>query len=196
MIYVVGAGPGNRKYLTTEALDIIQQADVVIAFGRIAETVEPLTSHIVRVKRVDEVVQHVRPEQHIAILASGDPGFYGILEYLKKQHIIVDRVVPGISSFQYMMASLKKSWQGARFFSLHGREEDLTPIQDYPLTVILTDKQNTPDSISKRLQRLGFGGRLYVGYNLSYDDEYILEAEIGDDIEARDTLSVVVVEQQ
>jgi len=197
MIYLVGAGPGNPKYLTTEAIEIIQQVETVIAFGRIAEAVEKLASRIIQVKRVDEVGHYVSiSTQPIAILASGDPGFYGILEYLKKRHIPVDRVAPGISSFQYMMARLKKSWHHARFISLHGRNGDLASIKAYPLTVILTDTHNTPNSISTRLQGLGLEGRVYVGYNLSYDDEVILDVRIGDEIEERDALAVVVVEQR
>ena len=111
MITVVGMGPGHIKYLTQEAITVIREADQVIAFGRIAETAEVITSQVIRVKSVSEVLDHLRSERHIALLASGDPGFYGILEYLKKQRITIDRVVPGLSSFQYFMAKLQKSWQ-------------------------------------------------------------------------------------
>lgn len=194
MIIVVGMGPGHIKYLTTDAINIIRQADMVVAFGRIAETAEKIRTPILRVKRVDELFQYLEQEGNIAILASGDPCFYGIVEFLKKRHITIDRIVPGLSSVQYMMAQLQKSWQHAKFMSLHGRDEDIYKIKDAPLTAILTDSHSTPHVISKRLQQLGIQGRLYVGYNLSYADECILEKYIGDDIEEREAISVVVIE--
>jgi cobalt-precorrin-7 (C5)-methyltransferase len=196
MITVIGMGPGNIKYLTTDAVEVIQQAEHVIAFGRIAETAEQIRTPVVRVKRVEEILTYLQQNRNTAILASGDPCFYGIAEYLKKQGLRIDKIIPGLSSFQYMMAVLQKSWQHAKFISLHGRDEDIEHVKNYPLTVILTDKKNRPHSISKRLQQFGVTGRLYVGYNLSYEDECILIKNIGDDIEECGAISVVIVEHE
>ena len=195
MICIVGMGPGHIKYLTQEAIEAIQRAEKVIAFGRIAETAEQIRSPIIRVTRVDEMLSQLEPNKHIAILASGDPGFYGILEYLKKQGVSVDTVIPGISSFQCLMAKLKKSWHAARFVSLHGREADIEQIVRHPLSILLTDQHNTPHVISKRLQKLGVQGTMYIGHNLSYEDEQITVKQIGDDIAGESVLATVVVEQ-
>jgi cobalt-precorrin-7 (C5)-methyltransferase len=194
MITVVGMGPGHRKYLTQDAIDAIQQADVAIAFGRIVETAETLTSPVIRVARVNEVLEHMSSGKHIALLASGDPGFYGILEYLKKQNVVIERVIPGLSSFQYLMATLQKSWQHAHFISLHGREGGLEQVARHELSIILTDRQHTPYAISQQLHHMGIVGKLYVGYNLSYKNERIVEASIGDAIEECTDISIVVVE--
>lgn len=194
MIYVIGMGPGHLKYLTTEAIEAIQAADTVLAFGRIAETAEKIRTPVIRIKRVDELLPFLDGGKRIAVLASGDPGFYGIIEYLKRHDIVIEAVLPGLSSMQYMMARLQKSWQHARFFSLHGRDEELEAIKDSPLSVILTDSRNTPQHISQQLKGLGIRGRLYVGYKLSYEDERILEREIGDEIEDCEDISLVVVE--
>jgi cobalt-precorrin-7 (C5)-methyltransferase len=196
MITVVGMGPGHPRYLTSAAIDAIRQAGQVIAFGRIAAAAETITPPVQRVNRVDEVLAILsQTEDDTAILASGDPCFYGILEYLKKQGITVDTVIPGLSSFQYLMAKLGKSWHTAAFVSLHGREADLTPILGQPLTVILTDRRSPPSLISQRLHALGVAGTLYVGYNLSYDEELILTQRVGDDFADNAGVAVVVVEQ-
>ncbi|MCP4402635.1 MAG: precorrin-6y C5,15-methyltransferase (decarboxylating) subunit CbiE [bacterium] len=194
MICVIGMGPGHISYLTTEAIGGIRAADIVLAFGRIAETAEKIRKPIIRIRRVDELLSFLDAGGQIAVLASGDPCFYGIVEYLKRNGIVIDAIIPGLSSMQYMMARLQKSWQHARFFSLHGRHEALEAIEDSPLSVILTDSQNTPQFISQQLQELGVRGRLYIGYNLSYEDECIVALEIGETIEARDGMSLVVVE--
>jgi cobalt-precorrin-7 (C5)-methyltransferase len=187
-------GPGHIKYLTQDAIDSIRRAELVLAFGRIAETAEALGFPVVRIKSVSEVLEHVPSDKRIALLASGDPGFYGILEYLKKQNVAIERVVPGLSSFQYLMAMLQKSWQHAGFISLHGRDNGLEQVKRHGISVMLTDRQHTPRAISKQLRHMGIAGKLYVGYNLSYENECIVEASIGDAIEECTDISIVVVE--
>ncbi|PID58953.1 precorrin-6y C5,15-methyltransferase (decarboxylating) subunit CbiE [candidate division KSB3 bacterium] len=195
-MYVIGMGPGHLKYLTLEAIEAVQAADTVLAFGRIAETAEKIRRPVTRIMRMDEVLPFLSNEGRIAVLASGDPCFYGIVDYLKRHDIAIDAILPGLSSMQYMMARLQKSWQQARFFSLHGRDEELEAIKQSPLSVILTDSRNTPQDISQQLKRLGLRGRLYVGYKLSYEDERILERKIGEEIEVCEAISLVVVEHE
>ncbi len=194
MLILVGMGPGHSKYLTQDAIEAIQWADLVIAFGRIAETAESIVSSVIRVKSIKEVLEYVPSSGNVALLASGDPGFYGILDYLKKQKIVIDRVVPGLSSFQYLMARLQKSWQHAHFVSLHGREDGLEQIVNHPLSILLTDRQHAPHIISRRLREMDLAGTLYIGYNLSYENERILEVRIGDPLEECEDISVMVVE--
>ena len=95
-----------------------------------------------------------------------------------------------------MMAKLQKSWEGAEFLSLHGRQEDLQRGKDYKLTILLIDKDNLPSSISKSLYDLGIKGTIYVGFNLSYENEKIIVKKIGDEIEDISSLGVVVVENE
>jgi cobalt-precorrin-7 (C5)-methyltransferase len=196
MIKVIGMGPGNMKYLTMEAMDSIKLADRVIAFGRIASTAKILVNEVIEVNRVNDIIEKLDKNVNTAILASGDPCFFGIIDYLIKNDIIIDEVVPGISSFQYMMTKLKKSWQGALLISLHGRNEGLLEVTKRRLSVILTDRINNPNFISKRLEGMGVIGKIYTGYNLSYDEEVILINNIGDEIEIAGNISVVVIENE
>lgn len=46
MIYVVGIGPGNPKYLTNIAEDIIFKSDYVLSYKRVKETIEPMAKII------------------------------------------------------------------------------------------------------------------------------------------------------
>lgn len=196
MIKVVGMGPGNIKYLTMEAICAIKAADRVIAFGRISNTAKILVNHVIEVNRVQEIIENLDNNLTTAILASGDPGFFGIMDYLIKKDIVIDEVIPGISSFQYMMTKLKKSWQDATLISLHGRDEKLEEVIKSRLCVILTDSKNTPNFISKKLYSLGVSGKIYTGYNLSYDEEVIITNKIGDEIEIAGNISVVVIENE
>ncbi|MCR2043855.1 precorrin-6y C5,15-methyltransferase (decarboxylating) subunit CbiE [Anaerosalibacter massiliensis] len=196
MITVAGIGPGNPKLITEEVKEAIIDAESVIAFGRVSESLKDLRKDYIKVKSVNEILNILSEKENVLILASGDPCFYGILEYLKKKDVNIDNVLPGISSFQYMMGRLKKSWNRASFLSLHGRYNKLENVNNSPLTIILTDKNNTPSKISKSLHKLGLKGKIYAGFNLSYSDEKIVLVNIGDDIEDISSLAVVVVENE
>lgn len=196
MIRLVGMGPGSLKYVTMEAVTRIKEADRVIAFGRIAKTAEEIRSDIDVINKVDEVPDILDTGSDTVILASGDPCFYGILDFMVNKGVTIDEVVPGLSSMQYMMARLKKSWHATTLTSFHGREADLQSIRNCREAVILADSKHTPSYISLYLQKKGIKGRIYAGFNLSYDDELIVQRRIGEEIENISPLALVVIESE
>ncbi len=195
MIMVGGAGPGNPKYLTMEVYEKIKNTEVVVAFGRISETLKELNENIKPVKLVTDVLKLVEEneDKDILILASGDPNFYGIVNYLKNNKVQIDEVLPGLSSFQYLMSKLKLSWNDAKLLSLHGRDMSLEEVKNYEKSVILTDKEHTPSFISEKLKNIGVVGQLVAGYNLSYDSEEIIKIKIGEKIDKISPLAIVVI---
>jgi cobalt-precorrin-7 (C5)-methyltransferase len=196
MLTVAGVGPGNPKYMTVDVAEKIKNAEKILAFGRVGVSIKPIRDDYTQVNRVDEIIDFLNDEKNVLLLASGDPNFYGIVEYLKRKEISIKEVLPGISSFQYMMAKLKKPWQEAKFISLHGRSTELSLVKNYKLVVVLIDKCNNPSYISNELYNLGIRGTLYIGYNLSYEDEKIIKVKIGQDVEAYSSLGVVIVENE
>ncbi len=196
MLIVAGIGPGNKEYLTKIVENKIIEAEYILAFERVGESLKDIRNDIIYIKTVDQVLDFIKEGRHTLLLASGDPNFYGIVEFLKNKGLAIKQVLPGISSFQYMMGKLQKSWQDAKFLSLHGREDDLKKAKNHKLTIILIDKNNMPSSISTRLYELGVRGNIYVGFNLSYENEKIISKKIGDEIEDISSLGVVVVENE
>lgn len=196
MIRLVGMGPGSIRYITMEAVEVIKSSEKVVAFGRIAKTAQQIRADVQAIDRVDEIVDMLDSSKDIAILASGDPCFFGILDFLQRKGIVIEQVVPGISSIQYMMAKLKKSWQDAALLSFHGRECIIEDIKQYKTSIVLTDSKYTPNYISHFLRDMGVKGKIFTGFNLSYEDELIVEKEIGVDIEDISTLAVVVIENE
>lgn len=196
MLTVAGVGPGNKDYLTRIVERKIKETDYVLAFGRIGESFKDIRNDIISVKRVDDVIGFIEEDKEILLLASGDPNFYGIVNFLKNKGVDIHEVMPGISSFQYMMAKLQKPWNNAEFLSLHGRQESLEKVKDRRVSIILLDKDNLPSSISKKLYDLGIKGTIHAGFNLSYENEKIISKKIGDEIEDISSLAVVVVENE
>jgi len=196
MIYLIGMGPGNLRCVTRDAVEAIKESENIIAFGRIAKTAEKIKFPVTRVDKVSDIIDCIKQDKKTAVLASGDPGFYGILEYFKKHGIKIDNVIPGITSLQYMMAKLQKSWQNASFVSFHGKKENLDKVVRSPLSVILTDACHNPWHISLKLKDKGCRGIIHVGFNLSYKNERIITKSIGEEIENISNLSLVVIENE
>jgi len=151
MVTVAGVGPGNPKYLTVEVKEAIEDAKCVLAFGRVSNSLSSIRNDFIQVNRVDDIIKHTNIHSDLLLLASGDPNFYGVVEFLKKKGVLIKEILPGLSTFQYMMAKLEKSWQGAQFLSLHGRDESLDTVKENSLVIMLTDKENSPCKIYKML---------------------------------------------
>jgi len=123
--------------------------------------------------------------------------FYGITNYICKNYEGEVSIVPGISSFQYLTCRVNKTWNDAFVGSMHGREENfIEVVKENKLSIWLTDKKNTPSELSKRLIENSIECTIYVGENLSYEDENITigspreicEKDYGD-------LSVIIIER-
>lgn len=191
MITVSGVGPGNIKYLTLEVKERIETAEKVIAFKRIASDVREIRADVISIKSVSELIPLI--DKDTAILASGDSLFFGVTDYLIRYGVDVQEVHPGITSYQYMMSKLKMPYNNANIFSMHGRDADLKTVLEHEKSIILTDADNTPDTISKQLKKMGLVGKIIAGYNLSYEDEIIIEKNIGDSFNQSSILAVVVI---
>ncbi|MDP4144837.1 MAG: precorrin-6y C5,15-methyltransferase (decarboxylating) subunit CbiE [Bacillota bacterium] len=198
MIYIVGIGPGSKDYILPKAINTFKNSDIVLAFERAYESLEFLDINLKLVKNFSQIKDQIiyKSDKNIAIAASGDPCFYGINEYIKNNFSGDIEVIPGLSSFQYLCSKLGISWQNAYLSSLHGRSSDLIgTVKKYQTSIWLTDKVNTPDNICKLLVNNEITAKVYVGENLSYEDELIT---IGtpEEIASKkySSLSVVIIE--
>jgi len=198
MVYIVGIGPGSPKYIIPLAVETMEKVDVIIGFERAAMSIPNLNVEKVIVKTLKNIIDYITEniEKNIAIIASGDPCFYGIVNYINNNYKGEIEIIPGISSFQYLMCKLKKPWQNAHLGSMHGRQEDFIEIvRKHEISVWLTDKNNSPQALCRKLFDNNIKAMVYVGVELSYVDEKIIKAtveEIKDKI--FDDLCVVVIE--
>lgn len=206
-VNVAGLGPGSPEYITPAAVRAIAESDIVIGGSRNLSSLDFVpgldTAGIVRYDitgRLDETREFILSsikESRVTVVASGDPGFYGILGFLRK-FLPGDElnVIPGISSVQYMFARLGMPWDSARLGSLHGRDEDIAALVSGGCAAFLTDSRERISSIAERLCGCGYGNRkMYAGCSLSYPEERIHSGTVKD-FTAKDidnNLCVVVI---
>lgn len=182
MVKILGLGPGHEDYIVPKVIKVLKKSDYIIGFERAIFSLESLSylnlkgEKLKIVKSLKEIISFLNENKYseISIVASGDPTFYGITNYIEKNYSGEIAVVPGISSFQYLTCKLNKPWNNSFVGSMHGREENFIEIvKKNKLSIWLTDKKNTPIKLSKNLMENSIECTVYVGENLSYENEKI-----------------------
>jgi len=179
MVFIVGLGPGHRDYILNKAREVLKKCDYIIGFKRAMDSLNFIENKKIYIKRLSEINKFIEEDSYyihkdIAIVASGDPTFYGILNYIKENTKVSLEVVPGISSFQYLTSKMRVPWNNAFLGSLHGRECDfLGKVRENDISIWLTDKENTPAKLCNLLYQNNIDCSVIIGENLSYEDEVI-----------------------
>lgn len=197
-VYIIGIGPGHRDFMLPRAVKIMEKSDIVIGFKRALESIGFIKTPKKQLEGLKETLSFLENnrDKAISIAASGDPCFYGITDFISRNYQGDFQVIPGISSFQYLFAKLKKSWNTAFLGSLHGREQNfIEVVRCKELSFWLTDKANIPSLLAAKLLKEGINCIMYVGENLSYEDEKITTAKPEEISQMKfSELSVVIIE--
>ena len=200
MINVIGLGPGSDQYILPEAINKIKESSVVIGADRNLKSIEKYCKKSMNLSQgFESLAKYIKDnkQEPIAVVVSGDTGFYSMLDFVKR-HVDIKNinVIPGISSLQYLFSKLKIGYEGAKWISLHGRESDIKPyIQDKIELGILTDQKKNSRYIATKILEWGFENiKLHIGERLSYSDEKIscLTPQEAETYVSKD-LSVVVI---
>lgn len=201
-ISIVSMGPGNIDYMLPIAIKRLKESDIIIGGKRNLESVSFLKKEtkILNSNLTDtmDFIKDNYEQKKISVIVSGDAGFYSILKFMHN-FFTKDRIdiIPGISSIQYMAGKIGEYWHDAVLLSLHGRDTDLINfVKNNGKVFCLTDSKNTPQNIAGILTQNEFGNKLmYIGNNLSYDDEKIIKDYAKNIINDKNNydLSVVVI---
>lgn len=165
-IAVVGVH-GGRPY-GPGAVEALANADVVVGSPRQLFQTAPLrrseADAVVLAGPLDEVLDRVegasRAGRAVSVLASGDPGFFGIVRVLAtRMGSGLLRVHPAPSAVSLAFARLGLSWDDATVVSAHGR-----PLADavravrsspQPSVAILASPDNPPQVVARTLIAAG-----------------------------------------
>ncbi len=189
MVYpvkIVGIGPGHHDYLTPAAVKAVNESDYLVGGRRALELFSHLNKPSYQIdKNLAGLVPKIRDWRQtgrVAVLVSGDPGFYSLLSYLKRYFTSDElEVIPGISSMQLAFARICASWHDARFVSVHGRplEKLLDVVKAGTTVAILTDEKNNPEAVAKFLaEHIPGDPRVYLCDSLSEPEEKIIATRL------------------
>lgn len=187
-IFILGVGPGNPRYVLPITREIAASCDVLIGGTRNLSLFDDLERETIGIKGdIQPVIDFIKvnyTKKKIAVLVSGDPGFFSMLHTLKRYFDDeVLEVVPGISSIQYFFSKIRIPWNDAVILSLHGRKQDelVRLVKENPKVGMFTDSKNTPAAICSLLYQEGISNKkVYIGENLSYDDERIHKGNLSE----------------
>ena len=190
-ITLIGIGMGAPGMWTVAARRALLEADAVAGASRMVESVEKDLGEKAVLKAYDgkkilDWFEHAPQLRKLAVLYSGDTGFYsgasGLAETLRerqkagKDQEIQLEILPGISTVSYLASKLQIPWQDLELESLHGREAKPWEALERGKNVFLLLGGVEPVAeVSRMISEHGFGSWLVsAGKNLSYDDEEIL----------------------
>lgn len=196
-ITLVGIGMGSRETLTLQGQQAVESAELLIGARRMVDAVRRPGQDAYCEYQSEKIAAYIQEHseyERIAIVLSGDVGFYSgakkLLMLLKEQV----EIVCGIPSVVYFMSKIGLSWDDAKLVSTHGKSCNLVSHirQNQKVFAIL----GTRDGVARLAQKLvdyDMGEvLLYVGENLSYENEHIFVKKASEltDYEG-DALSVV-----
>ncbi len=181
-ITVAGIGPGSFDYISPAALKKIQSAKILIGSQRALSYFA--TDNQISCKITGDIsttIKFIRENiliDDVVVMASGDPGYYSILDTLRKEFSTTEiEVIPSISSMQLAFAKLSMSWYNAALLSFHGRKPSEEKLKYEPNKIIgmLTDGENNSHTIADILKKNGWRDetKITVCARLSYEDEKI-----------------------
>ncbi|WBM72112.1 cobalt-precorrin-7 (C(5))-methyltransferase [Buttiauxella sp. WJP83] len=177
MLTVVGIGPGATEFLTFQARAEIDEAQILVGGARQLALFNDFRGETrLLTGDLDELMAWIRERlnQQIVVLASGDPLIYGIGKRLAAdfpmEHL---RIIPGISSIQYLCAKAAVDMNDIWITSSHGREPDFQAIAAHQKVAMVTDRIIGPYAIAQALLARGLNPTLIIGENLSSTEERI-----------------------
>ncbi len=211
-IHIIGLGVHQNAELTGQAQRALRSAQWVIASPRQLNVVEdllteqktkhlpPLSELLTWMNDLAEVSGTSKPI-NIAVLASGDPLFYGIGawfgRHFSKEYI---SFYPAVSSIQVACHELGLSLQDVDVLSLHGRplQKIRSQIKQNQTLVILTDKNSLPPALAKECIDAGFAqSTVTVCEALGYEKQKVrsfIASELADSDIEFDALHVSVIQ--
>src|SRR3989338_2714505 len=195
MIYIIGIGVEGKSSLSQRALGLIEGAGALIGGRRhLACFPEFQGKKIVIGSDLNKIIKVLTPHSSLltphyaVVLATGDPNFFGIADFIiKKIGRELVEIIPNVSAMQEAFARIKENWNDARFLSVHGRgkvrsqesgvrsqKDIIDEIVYYDKVGIFTDPENTPARIAKALLNKDIDNyKAYVCEDLGTEQERV-----------------------
>lgn len=185
-VHIVGILDDGIYSLPLKTIDLLHHTDIMFGgerhlalFPNHTAKKIPIKSNL---KEIGETIQSNLGQLQMAVLASGDPNFYGIAKYLigrlGKEAV---EIVPNVSAMQLAFARIKESWEDAFLGSVHARpiENIIESVRHAAMAGLFTDDKHTPGEIARKLLEAGVENRTaYVCENLGGEGERLTATDL------------------
>ena len=170
-IIVIGLD-GSPPFAEVETL--LDEADLIVGGRRhlAALGVEPGRSAVLEGDLSGALASIEGADGPVVVLASGDPGFFGIVRTLGERFGEDSlRVLPGVSSVALAFARAGLSWDDAVTVSAHGRDprRAVNVCRARPKVAVLTSSDFGPAELARELE--GWERTFFVAERLGEPDE-------------------------
>jgi precorrin-6Y C5,15-methyltransferase (decarboxylating) len=184
-VLIIGIGDDGVEGLTAAARQRLQSASLILGSRQALAAVEGLKAAKLDIGGdLEQIVRRIDSAKNeiIAILASGDPLFYGTARFLCDR-LGKDRfeVTPHVSSMQLAFARVKESWDDAYLTSLATQPLDLVAEKSRTATKVglFTTDEAPPKAVAQALLDRGIDYfTAYVCENLGSPDECVTQGEL------------------
>ncbi len=177
MIHVIGFH--SRALLPPPYLALIREAEILVGGRRHLAAFPDFSGKKLEIHSpVGDFLSSLAPliDRRLALLASGDPLFFGIGKKLLSRFPAEKLAFyPAPTAFQLAFSRAKIPWDEAKVISLHGRSlKNLhLEIAPYEKVAFLTDPKNSPGTIAAYLLKKGLKGEAIICENLGLEAEKI-----------------------
>jgi precorrin-6Y C5,15-methyltransferase (decarboxylating) len=202
---VLGIGPDGTAGLSARSRDLLGSAELVFGSDAALKLLPELSAERVPIgSDLPAAVEALRSNlgrKRIAIVAVGDPLFYGTARYLcdkiGAEHF---EVVPHVSSMQLAFARIKETWEEAYLTDLSARPLDdvLDKVRTAETVGLFTTETAHPARVARELLARGIDYfTAYVCENLGGRDERITKGELTDIREMKfDPLNILILKRK
>ena len=201
-IIVAGIGPGSEDFISPAALKKIRSAKFLVGGKRALNQFaaeNQITCPITR--DLDAAINFIREKillGEVVVMVSGDPGYYSMLDLLRKKFPSSSiEVIPSISAMQLAFAKISLPWQEATLLSFHGRQppREVLKYSAGKILGLLTDSEFNSATVSKILLDCDWdkNSSLTVCEKLSYPDEKIFTTTLFDAAQAEPVKHCILI---
>ena len=150
-LHIIGI---SSQKLSTSQENLLAGCSLITGGKRLLQLCKDIpvkTSTITPLDTALSTIGEALKQGNVAVLASGDPLFFGIGKRLIQEFgTETVQVQPALSSMQEAFARFKIPWDDARLISLHGRKHTHIPgiLMAHAKTFVFTDHANSPDKLA------------------------------------------------
>lgn len=203
-IIVAGIGPGSEDFISPAALKKIRSAEFLVGGRRaLNQFASPNQITCAITRDLDTPLNFIREKiliANVVVMVSGDPGYYSMLDLLRKNFPPESiEVIPSVSAMQLAFAKISLTWHDATLLSFHGRQPARAALKYSAGKILglLTDAEFNSSTVSKILLECGWekNSSVTICEKLSYPDEKIFTTTLAAAAQAEPVKHCILIVQ-